>query len=98
MIDNIKYDLFISHASEDKELFVKELAVELKERGVLVWYDEFALKAGDSIRESIEKGILSSKAGLVVLSKNFFKKEWTKKELNALNSLEIGNKNKIIPI
>ena len=51
----IAYDLFISHASEDKEDLVRPLAVALEKLGVKVWYDEFTLKVGDSLRRSIDK-------------------------------------------
>lgn len=94
-----KYDFFISHASEDKGGFVKEFAIELEKKGYLVWYDEFTLKIGDSLIDVIQKGIKECLFGVIVLSKNFFKKEWTKKELNALLSKEIVTKeNLLLPI
>ena len=49
--------VFISHASEDKDAIVRPLATELDARGVDVWYDEFTLRPGDSLRQSIEKGL-----------------------------------------
>ena len=42
---------------------------------VAVWYDEFTLKLGDSIRRSLDKGLKQSRFGIVVLSKAFFEKE-----------------------
>lgn len=83
-----KYDLFISHASEDKKEFVKPLVEKLILNGYKVWYDEFTLKLGDSLFNSISKGIKNSKYGIIVLSKNFFNKKWTKRELEALISKE----------
>jgi hypothetical protein len=44
------FDVFISHASEDKEAFVEPLATELRKRGLKVWFDKFELKVGDSLR------------------------------------------------
>jgi hypothetical protein len=49
--------LFISHASEDKEDFVRPLAETLQQLGVKVWYDEFTLKVGDSLRRKIDSGL-----------------------------------------
>ncbi|AWM12444.1 hypothetical protein DI487_00155 [Flavobacterium sediminis] len=96
---NKDYDFFISHASEDKESFVRPLAQELINIGFKVWYDEFTLKFGDSLFEEISNGISKSKFGLVIISQNFLKKEWTKKELNGLFSKEIFSKeNVILPI
>jgi hypothetical protein len=61
------YDAFICHASEDKDEFVRPLAEELAGSNVAVWYDEFSLKAGDSIRRSIDLGLSKSRFGIVVL-------------------------------
>jgi hypothetical protein len=91
--------LFISHASEDKTEIARPLAEELVHRGFEVWYDEFSLKLGDSLRDSIDKGLIECDFGVVILSKNFFNKNWTKKELNGLISKEVGYSKKfILPI
>ena len=70
-----EYDCFISHASEDKD-FVEPLAERLRELGLTVWYDKFVLKIGDSLRESIDRGLASSRYGVVVISHAFFTKRW----------------------
>lgn len=54
-------DLFLSHATEDKDGFVRPLAHALTALGASVWYDEFSLRAGDSLRESIDRGLRSSR-------------------------------------
>lgn len=95
---SFKYDVFICHASEDKDSFVRPLAEELSFRGLNVWYDEFTLKVGSSLRRSIEKGLIDSRHGVVVLSPDFFKKEWPQKELDGLNALEDGVRTVILPI
>lgn len=92
------YDFFVSHASEDKEEFVEGLANELKSRGATVWYDNFTLKIGDSLRRKIDEGLRSSRFGIVVLSGSFFKKEWPQRELDGLVALEGGAEKKILPI
>jgi hypothetical protein len=94
----IEYDVFISHASEDKDGFVTPLAKALKEKGVNVWYDEFTLKLGDSLRESIDRGLSNSRYGLVVLSHHFFSKDWPKRELNALFATMKAGERRILPI
>jgi len=90
------YDVFICHASEDKESFVRPLAEALKEKNVEVWYDEFSLKLGDSIRQSLDRGLLQSRFGVVVLSKNFFNKAWPKYELDGLAEREMTGRDKVI--
>jgi hypothetical protein len=90
------YDLFICHASEDKDSFVRPLADALRIENVEVWYDEFSLKLGDSIRRSLDKGLLQSRFGVVVLSKSFFAKQWPQYELDGLAEREMRGQDKII--
>jgi hypothetical protein len=92
------YDVFISHASEDKEEFVRSLAEALQERGISVWYDEFELKVGDSLRRSIDKGLAKSRFGIVILSSAFFAKNWTQYELDGLVAKEMEGIKVILPI
>lgn len=68
----------------------------LRKRGYSVWFDEFTLKLGDSLRRSIDQGLGKCDFGIVVLSPAFFAKEWTQKELDALTSREKGEKKKLI--
>lgn len=98
IIDNPKSsDVFISHASEDKD-FVRPLAIALQSLGVSVWYDEFSLRLGDSLSSSIDKGLASSRFGLVVISQHFIQKHWPIQELQGLISREIGEGRVILPI
>ena len=90
------FDVFICHASEDKDDFVRPLAEQLRENHVEVWYDEFSLKVGDSLRRSIDIGLSKSRYGIVVLSKQFFKKAWSQWELDGLVQRQIKAKTKLI--
>ena len=96
--DKSEWDVFISHATEDKESFVRPLANLLQNRGVRVWFDEFALKLGDSLRRSIDRGLAGSKFGVVVLSPAFFSKEWPQRELDGLMAREISGGKIILPV
>jgi hypothetical protein len=70
-----RWDVFICHASEDKDNFARPLAEGLRREGLSVWFDEFTLKVGDSLRRSIDHGLGYSRFGVVVLSPAFFAKE-----------------------
>lgn len=97
--DNIeKADVFICHASEDKDTFVRSLAKNLREAGLTVWYDEYTLKLGDSLRGAIDRGLVTSRYGLVVLSKAFFEKKWPQYELDGLVQREINDQKVVLPI
>lgn len=90
------FDLFVCHASEDKADFVEPLAKELAVRGIKVWYDAFALKLGDSLRQKIDEGLRKSRFGLVILSPSFFQKQWTQRELDGLTEKEMRAGEKVI--
>lgn len=92
------WDIFISHASEDKDAVARPLADRLIQHGLKVWYDEYTLTLGDSLRRSIDKGLAGSRYGLVVLSPHFFEKEWTQKELDGLVAREDGSEKRILPV
>ena len=91
-------DVFLCHAAEDKDEIAKRLATALREHGVSVWDDEFSLKLGDSLRESIDRGLSRSRFGVVVLSPKFFANCWPREELDALATREVGGKKVILPV
>ena len=93
-----EYDAFICHASEDKEDLVRLLAQELITRGLTIWYDEFQLKVGDSLRRSIDAGLARSRFGIVVLSPSFFAKNWPQYELDGLVAKEMTGGKVILPL
>lgn len=90
------HDAFICHASEDKETFVRPLAERLRAEHLEIWYDEFSLSVGDSLRRSIDRGLVRSRFGIVVLSKAFFAKSWTQRELDGLVAREMANGAKVV--
>ncbi len=92
------HDVFISHASEDKDDFVRPLADALIAQGLNVWYDEMTLRIGDSLRQKIDKGLANSKVGLVVLSPSFIKKGWTNYELDGIVTRNVSGEQVLLPI
>lgn len=97
-MSKISWDVFISHASEDKEEVVFPLVELLLASGLKVWVDAGEIFLGDSLREKIDEGLSRSQFGVVVLSPSFFSKDWTRSELDGLFSLEIGGQKVILPI
>jgi hypothetical protein len=85
-----QYDVFVSHASEDKDDVVRPLAHALQDQGLEVWYDEFELRVGASLRRSIDAGLANSRFGVVVLSQAFFNKGWSNYELDGLVTREVA--------
>jgi TIR domain-containing protein len=93
-----EWDVFISHASEDKEAIARPLAEALVNAGLKVWYDDFSLKLGDSLRQSIDRGLGHSRYGVVILSPHFFEKHWPQQELNGLATREVNGYKVILPV
>lgn len=96
--DDSEYDVFISHASEDKTPFVEELVKALQDKDVKVWYDSLSIAWGDSLRKQIDEGLKKSRFGIVVLSENYIKKGWTQYELDGLFDIEMAKGKTILPI
>lgn len=95
-----EYDVFVSHAWEDKESFVNEFVDELRGLGATVWYDQSQIKWGDSMRSRIDEGLKKSRFGVAVLSPDYIAehKYWTKAELDGLFQLESINGKTLLPI
>ena len=92
------YDVFISHASEDKDAVARPLANALQSKGLSVWYDEFEMKIGDSLRRKIDQGLAHSNFGIVIISRSFINKGWTNYELDGLITKAITGEQQLLPI
>ena len=93
-----EYDVFISHASEDKDAVVRPLAVALGDAGLKVWYDEFELHIGDSLRRKIDQRLANSRFGVVIRSQSFFAKGWPNYELDGLATRAVGGEQVLLPV
>ncbi len=93
-----EFDVFISHASEDKDALVRPLAVALQGHGLRVWYDEFELRIGSSLRREIDRGLARSRFGIVVLSRPFLTKGWTNYELDGIITKANSGEQVVLPI
>ena len=96
--DEREFDVFISHTTEDKADVARPLAEALRDAGLRVWYDEFELKIGHSLRHKIDKGLAASRFGVVVLSPAFFGRGWTEYELNGLVTQTVSREQDLLPV
>ena len=92
------WDVFISHAWEDKDEVARPLAQALSQAGLKVWFDEATLTLGDSLRRSIDRGLAQSRYGIVILSPHFFAKEWPQRELDGLFTRDSDAEKVILPV
>lgn len=93
-----EWDVFISHASEDKEAVALPLAGLLERAGLRVWLDKNELSLGDSLRLKIDAGLAGSRFGVVILSERFFAKKWPNSELDSLFALEEVRGKVLLPV
>jgi hypothetical protein len=99
MTEHIPPKAFISHASDDKERFVNNFAVALRQFGIDVWLDRWEMQPGDSLVDRIfEEGLKNADAVIVVLSATSVTKPWVREELNAAFIERIERNCKLIPV
>lgn len=91
-----KYDVFISHANKDKLSYVNDLNKVIKQLGINVFYDTDVLSWGDDFKQVLLTGTAESEFAIIVISKNFFGREWTERELNEFLARQNVNGQKII--
>lgn len=91
-----KYDVFISHASKDKIAYVNALRSEIKKLGVNVFYDTDIIEWGDEWKNTILEATAQSEFAIVVISENFFGREWTERELNEFLHRQNDTNQKIV--
>ena len=92
------WDVFISHASEDKDTVARPLRDALTKLGITVWLDEAQMRIGHSLRRKIDDGIRSSRFGVVIFSDSFFRKGWTNHELDGLVTRTVAGEQSLLPI
>jgi hypothetical protein len=92
------WDVFISHAGEDKASIARPLYAALAGYGVEVWFDEAELRIGDSLRRKIDQGLARSAFGVVICSEAFFAKGWPQYELDGIVTRTIAGEQNLLPI
>src|SRR5688572_2362052 len=97
-MEDYQWDVFISHASEDKVAVAIPLFDMLRKKAITVWLDRYEISLGDSIQTKIDEGLSKSRFGVVILSKQFFSKTWTQREVSALFSKEESKQKVILPV
>jgi len=89
-------DVFLCHATADKDAYVRVFADRLRQHGISYWLDEAEIGWGDSVCDSINKGLGTSRYVIAFISDAFLARTWPKKEMNAALSLEDVRKCKVL--
>jgi len=96
--DGRTWDVFISHAGEDKAAVAVPLYDALTQLGVEVWFDQAELRIGDSLRRKIDQGLARSAFGVVIFSEHFFAKGWPQYELDGIVTRSNAGEQNLLPI
>ena len=91
-----QYDVFISHANKDKLDYVESLYQAIRKLGVNIFYDSEVLSWGDRWKQIILDGTSASEFAIIVISNNFFGREWTERELNEFLNLQNSTGQKMV--
>ena len=92
-----EWDVFVSYAGEDKAT-ASELAAELEALDIRAWFAKTELTIGMGLRRSIDYGLAHSRFGAVLMSHAFFRKEWPQRELDGIVALQVGGRQRVLPI
>lgn len=95
MIKN-KYNVFISHASDDKINYVDDLVSEIKSLGVSVFYDTDVISWGDNLKDKIDVALKNCKLAVIIISPSYFGREWTEYEIQTLLLRQNSENSKLI--
>jgi hypothetical protein len=88
---------FISHDSRNKAEIAQPLALALQKLSCPVWFDEYSMKVGDSLRESIEAGLKECRKCILILTPDFLRNGgWTKREYDSIFTRELVEQQKVI--
>jgi TIR domain/Domain of unknown function (DUF4365)/Ras of Complex, Roc, domain of DAPkinase/WD domain, G-beta repeat len=93
-----EYDVFLSYSSKDKAI-VRDVAAWLRQDGLKVWFDEWVIKAGDSVPAKIEEGLKQSRVLVLCMSANAFGSDWSKLEAGTFQFRDPLNKERrFVPV
>lgn len=94
--DNYAYDVFVSHANDNKQSFVDSLFDGLGRLRINIWYDSSEIDWGDNLKDKIMEGLEKCRFGIVVLSPEFIGRKWTEKELLELLNRQNERHEKVV--
>lgn len=96
VVDKYAYDVFVSHANDNKQSFVDSLFDGLSRLRINIWYDSSEIDWGDNLKDKIMEGLEKCRFGIVVLSPEFMGRKWTETELLELLNRQNERREKVV--
>ncbi len=92
------FDIFISHASEDKDVIARPIFAACAKLGMKAFLDEAHIGWGQSFTHKINTALGSARTVLAIVSQVSVTKEWPVTEVNTALSFEVTGQKKVVPL
>lgn len=89
--------VFLSYTTADAPL-AKRIAEALMAHGIDTWWDQWEIRAGDSLRQKIDQGLGGCTHFVVLLTQSSIDKPWVNAELDAAFVRKLSNECRLIPL
>ncbi len=94
----VQFDVFLSHSKQDERV-AQDLAERLQQEGLQVWFEPWAIVAGDSIPRQIDAGLENSRILLFCMSAHAFASDWAMLQTQTVRFSDPENrKRRMIPL
>ena len=92
------FDVFISHASEDKALIARPIHEALGRRGIKSFLDEDHIGWGENFTKKINTALGAARTVVAIVTSNSVTKDWPVAEVNAALAFEISGHKRVVPV
>lgn len=92
------FDVFISHASEDKDAIARPIYEALQKRGVKAFLDEAHIGWGENFTTKINTALGAARHVVCVISQNSVDKDWPLAEVNTALAMEVSGQKTTLPV
>ncbi|MBI1188721.1 MAG: TIR domain-containing protein [Alphaproteobacteria bacterium] len=92
------FEVFISHASEDKELIARPIYEACERLGLKTFLDEPHIGWGENFTKKINTALGSARTVLAIVSSNSVAKDWPVLEINTALAMEVNGQKRVVPL
>lgn len=92
------FEVFISHASEDKEAIARPIFEACRALGLKAFLDQEHIGWGESFTRKINTALGASRTVIAIVSPAAVSKEWPVAEINAALAMEIDGAKTVVPL
>ncbi len=92
------YEIFLSHASEDKAGIARPIFEACKKAGLKAFLDEDHIGWGENFTKKINTALGAARTVLIVVSSNSVSKDWPLAEINTALAFEVERKKRVVAL